>query len=228
MYRATSLSVRKRVRWGGLLGAIAGAVFVPYALSKGYLTSVIIGEGWHLAGLSSIQTAKLFHAFEAVPLALMVVGLISLHARTAVRGALAEAGISVALAGFMLTMLAHLGEHLLAPITVPALTGGENWFLWVYYLSWLTLYAGFTLYGVALRTSDFPGWLPWLFMFTLPVTVVVGFGVSTLGVFTLAGTFRLVQGLVWVPVGRWLWIDPTSSPFDHQSDIVTSHGTDDH
>jgi hypothetical protein len=216
------------VRRGGFLSAIAGALFVPYAFFKGRLSSVITAEGWHLFGLSPETSAQLFHAFEAVPLGLMMVGLVALHVRIGARGRLADAGVPVALVGFGLTVLTHMGEHLLASWTVPALTGGANWFLWGYYLSWLVLYAGLALYGTSLMRMDgVPGWLPWLFVVVFPLVVAVGLAVVALGVFTVAGTFRSVQGLVWAVVGYWLWMGVWDTPVSRSGDLATSREPDD-
>lgn len=221
------MSRANRIRRGGLLSAVAGAVFVPYAFSKGYLAGVIVATGWHLSGLTPVATAQLFHVLEAVPLAVMGFGLVSLDARTPARGGLADAGLAVALVGFGLTILTHLGEHLLAPLTVPGLTGGENWFMWGYYLSWLVVYGGFALYGLALsRTGDAPGWLSGLFVGLLPAAAVVGLVATTLGLFTVAGTLRVAQGLTWVVVGRWLWIR-SDEPIPARSGPVAGPGTDD-
>ena len=201
------------VRWGGLLSAISGGLFVPYALFKGRISSIITEEGWQLFGLSPELSAQLFHDFEAVPLGLMMVGLVALRARIGARKWPADVGVSVALVGFGLTVLTHMGEHLLASWTVPALTGGANWFLWGYYLSWLVLYAGIALYGTSLMQMDeVPRWLPWLFAVVFPSVVAIGLAVVALGVFTVAGTFRSVQGLVWVVVGCWLWIGVRGAP----------------
>jgi len=207
------------VRWGGLLSAIGGVLFVPYAFFKGRFASVITTEGWHLFGLSPETSAQLFHVFEAVPLGLMLVGLLALHARIGARGRLAEVGITVTFVGFGSTVLTHVGEHLLTPWTVPALTAGANWFLWGYYLSWLVLYAGLALYGVSLmRVDGVPGWLPWLFVVVFPSVVAVGLTVAALGVFTVGGTFRSVQGLVWAAVGYWLWMRVRDTPVSCSDD----------
>lgn len=193
----------------GLASAIAGGLFIPYALSKGYLTSVITADGWQVASLTSEQTAQAFHVLEGVPLLIMAIGLVSLHARTPGLGSFADTGISLAVTGFALTILTHLGEHLLPPLTVPALTGGADWFMWGYYLSWLVLYAGLTFYGLAVAiASTTPRWVPWLFVFALPVATAAGVAATALDVFTVAGTFRLTQGLTWVLVGNWLWRSP--------------------
>lgn len=193
----------------GLASAIAGAVFIPYALTKGQATTVITAEGWRMAGLSSSETALAIHLVEGVPLIVMALGLISLHARTPGLGSLAGTGASVALTGYGLTILVHLCEHLLPPFTVPALTGSEDWFVWGYYLSWLVVFGGFALYGLALAIADTtPRWLPLLFVIGLPAATAVGVTVAILDVFTLAGVFRLSQGVTWLLVGNWLWQVP--------------------
>ena len=204
---------RRRTRLRGasatyLASAVAGALFVPYALTKGHLTSVITTEGWHLPGLAPVGTAKLFHVAETIPMALVALGLLALHTRVSpsTRDLSARGGLATALAGVGLTFLAHLGEHLLPPFTVPALTGGENLFMWGYYLSWLVLYAGLALYGVALvRTDTAPSWLSRPFVFAPPAAVAVAAMATASGVFTVAGSFRVVFGLHWVLVGLRLW-----------------------
>lgn len=201
------MSTAKGVRSVGFLSALAGALFVPYALSKGALTSSIIAGGWQLPGLSPAGSANLVHVLEGLPVLVMMAGVMALNARIDVQGRPSSAGIAAILTGFALTIVTHFGEHLLAPMTVPWLTGGENWFMWGYYLSWLVVYAGFVLYGLALLgRPDTPRWLPLLFVSALPVVLVVGIAVIMVNAFTVAGTFRVAQGLMWVVVGRWLWM----------------------
>lgn len=144
MGRVTSLPQRESMEAPalGLISANAGALFVPYALSKGSLTTAIVAEGWQFAGLSSTQTALMIHVIESVSLLFMTLGLVSLYIRVDAKGFLATVSFRIAITGFALTILTHLGEHPLAPFTVPVLTGGTNWFLCGDYLSWLTLYAG--------------------------------------------------------------------------------------
>ena len=188
------------------LSAIAGALFLVYAFTKGPLTTTIVVFGWQFAGLSPEATALVVHVAESVPLAVMAMGLALLWRRAGTRGPLATAGYSVAVAGFGLTVLSHVFEHLLEPVTVPGLTGGENWLIWGYYLSWMTLYVGLAMYGAALgRTESTSWWVPGLFVGSLPAVVVVGFAVVFFDLFTLAGTFRVVQGATWLLVGGWLW-----------------------
>lgn len=196
----------------GLASAIAGGLFIPYALTKGHATSVITAEGWRLAGLSATETALAIHVVEGIPLIVMAIGLISLHARTPGLGPLARTGVSVALAGYGLTVLVHLCEHLLPPFTVPVLTGSEDWLVWGYYLSWLVVFGGFALYGLALAIADStPRWLPLLFVVGLPAATAIGITAAVLDVFTLAGVFRLSQGVTWLLVGNWLWQAPDAA-----------------
>lgn len=189
-----------------MVSAIAAAVYVPYALTKGQLTTLILAESWHLFGMTPEQTALLVHIFETVPLVLIALGLVSLHVESAAYGRLVTAGLSVTLAGFALTIITHLGEHLLPPFVYPTLTGAANWFLLGYYLSWLTLFTGLGIYGIGLSRTDVTiSWVPRLFMLALPVTVVIGLVVVALDVFTFAGTFRVLLGIGWLFVGLWMW-----------------------
>lgn len=189
-----------------MVSAIAAAVYVPYALSKGQLTTVIVTESWQFFGLTPEQMALLVHLFETVPLVLIALGLASFHVDSGADGRLVAAGLSITLAGFALTIITHLGEHLLPPLVLPSLTGAANWFLWSYYLSWLLLFTGLAIYGIGLsRTELTISWIPGLFVLALPVTVVVGLSVVALEVFTFAGTFRLVLGIGWLFVGLWMW-----------------------
>lgn len=218
----------KYVRRAGLLSAFGGGVLVPYALTKGHLSSRIVTAGWQLGGLSPVQTARLFHVMETVPLVLVAVGLLGLDARVGTKGLLADAGRSTVLVGFGLTVLTHLGEHLLPPLTVPALTGGANWFMWGYYLSWLVLYAGFAIYGTALVLSPVrAGGLPWLFVAVPPLAVTVGLAVVVADVFTLAGSFRLFLGLTWVLAGGWLWRAPGAPSPTSTGEQPGGYGTGD-
>ena len=188
------------------LSAIAGVLFVAYAFTKGPLTTTIVASGWQFAGLSPEATALVVHVAESVPIAVMAMGLSLLWRRAGTRGPLASAGYTVAVAGFGLTVLSHVAEHIFEPVTVPAITGGENLLVWGYYLSWMTLYVGLATYGVALeRAETTPGWIPGLFVGSLPAVVVVGYAVVFFDLFTLAGTFRVVQGATWLLVGGWLW-----------------------
>ncbi len=201
-----------RVRWLGLVSAVAGALFVPYALTKGHLTTRIVVDGWRLSGLTPPQTALVAHVAEEIPLALMAAGFIALHIRVHARGRFAAAGFSVAIAGIALTVGFHLGEHLLAPLTIPALFGTENLFVWGYYASWLVIFVGFALYGLAEPGGrNNPAWLRALFVGLLPSVVLLGAIMVLLDLFTLAGTFRVALGVTWVIVGGWLCRSPPTS-----------------
>jgi hypothetical protein len=190
----------------GLASAIAGFLFIPYALTKGYLTTVIIAESWQVASLTVLQTANLFHVLESVPLAFMALGLVSLDRRCSPQSWVAAVGETVAIAGFAATILTHLGEHLLPPLTVTGLLGGQNLYMWAYYGSWLLLYTGLAIYGVALvQLHGRPRWLGTLLVAVLPLSVGFGLVLVMLDLFTLAGTFRVLQGLIWVFVGAWLF-----------------------
>ena len=184
------------------LSVIAGGLFVLYALSKGYLTTVIVAEGWRFAGMSPEMTALLVHVFEGLLLEVMALGLASFHVRSGPRGRLTSAGITITLAGFGLTIVSHVGEHIAGIEPAPVLGSGQV--VWLYYASWLVLYVGLATYGVALVVEgNAAGRLPYLFVSLLPLVVAVGFVTVLLGVFTLAGTFRVALGLTWLLVGPW-------------------------
>lgn len=205
-------TLEARVRWLGLVSAVAGAVFVPYALVKGPLTTLIVVDGWRLGMLTPQQTALVAHVAEEIPLVLVAAGLIALHIRIHVTGRFAAAAISVATAGIGMTVASHLGEHLLAPLTIPMLFGTENLFVWAYYASWLVIFLGFALYGLAARENgDGPAWMRGLFIVLLPSVVLLGATAVRFDLFTLAGTFRLALGVTWVIVGGWLWRGPPKS-----------------
>ena len=209
MERTTETRRPLWTRPAGLASAVGGATLVPYALTKGSVTTTIRAEGWAIAGLSPVATANLFHVAETIPVLCLVVGLLSLDHRVGPGGWLAPLGKATAVGGFAATIITHFGEHLLPPLTVPALTGGENWFMWGYYLSWLAVYGGLALYGVALtRADDRPRWIPALLMAGLPAALVVALTVGALDLFTFAGTFRVLQGFTWVAIGSWLWRGP--------------------
>lgn len=201
-------------RRGALLGALGGAVFVPYALSKARVTDLILANEWQLPGLSAVATANAFHVVEAVPVALLVVGVLALAARYSLETELSgQIGIGTTLAGFVGMTVAHSGEHLLPALTVPALTGGANWYLWGYYLGWLGFQLGVTVCGLALlgqRRID--GVSPWLFVVALPVAVGLGGLVVLLDIYTFAGTNRLVAAVTWLVGGAWLWHTWPSHP----------------
>lgn len=189
-----------------LVSALASLLYIPYALSKGPLTGAILTEGWRFAGLTPKQTTLLVHLFETVPLLLIVLGVVSLHVEFGGSGRLVTAGLSVILVGFGGMIFAHFLEHLLSPLTFPVWTGGADWFIWGYYLGWFTLSVGFGIYGAGLlRLGTTPSWLPMAFLLMLPVSAGVGFTVTVLDVFTGAGTFRTVLGVMWFAVGLWLW-----------------------
>ena len=223
-----TMSGVRRVRRVGLSSAIVGALFVPYALTKGYLSSLIVLEGWRLGPLSPVQTSQLFHVVEAIPLLVMLLGFVTLDRLTVSRSRLADAGLVVTVAGFGLTIATHLGEHLLPPVTVPALTGGDNWFMLAYYLSWAVLSLGLSLYGLALLyTGETPRWLRWWFALILPATIGIGLFVTTFDIFTFAGTFRLLHSITWILAGGWLWVGPIGWTVPSRNELVVSSNTDD-
>lgn len=218
----------RRVRRGGLLSAIVAALFIPYAFTKGYLTTVIINEGWQLYALTPVETARLFHLVETVPVLFMLLGFVSLDELTVTSGTSGRIGSVTVIAGFGLTIITHLGEHLLPPVTIPVLAGGENVFVFAYYLSWLVLSFGLALYGLALVDSgQTPRWLQWWLISLLPGTVIIGVLVSALDAFTFAGTFRVIHSFTWVVVGGWLYRGPMSWPVPSGEDLMASPDTDD-
>lgn len=196
---------------GGLAGLAGGALLVPYALTKGQLTTYIRTEGLGLAGLTPDQAARALHVAETIPVLLLLVCLVALGRRFDPGGAVARGGRTIAAAGLLATIVTHFGEHLLPPLTVPALTGGENWFMWGYYLSWLAVYGGLALYGLAMARSDRPPrWMASLLVVGLPVAVAAGLAAAAFDVFTMAGTLRIGQGLTWVAIGYFLLRHPTT------------------
>lgn len=222
------MSSVRRVRRVGLSSAIAGALFIPYALTKGHLSSLIVLEGWRLGPLSPVQTSQLFHVIEAVPLLVMLLGFVFIHSLTVTPSRFADVGLVVTVAGFGLTILTHLGEHLLAPFTVPALTGGDNWFMLAYYLSWAVLSLGLSLYGLGLLSArETPRWLQWWFALILPATLGIGFFVTTFDIYTFAGTFRILHSVTWILAGGWLWIGPIRWPVPSRNELVVGSNTED-
>lgn len=209
-----------RIRRGGLLAAVAGVVLVLYALTKGYLTSRIVAEGWGSGGLTPDGVAVLIHLAEEPLLLLIAGGFLSLVWYVGVREPLASAGVTTVFVSFGLVILTHLGEHLLAPLTVPVLTGALDLWIWSYYFSWLALLAGFGAYGLAIAGDRaVPAWLPVVLVTLGPATVVAGVAVAVTDLFTLAGTLRLAVGATWVILGSWLWTlrADTPTPFDGES-----------
>lgn len=210
------MSIEARARWWGLLGCVAGATFIPYALVKGSVTTRIIDDGWRIGVLSPTQSANLFHALEALPLAVMALTLAAFMERVGSTGPAGRIGGWIAFTGFAATIMTHLGEHFLPPVPVAGLTGGENLLMWLYYVSWVVLFAGLAVYGfAAIRAIALPAWLPALLVGLLPLAVGFGVAAAALDVFTAAGTFRIVQGAAWVALGGWLWrstSEPTVTP----------------
>lgn len=197
-------------RFGGFAGLVGGLLLVPYALTKGQLTTYVRMEGLGVAGLSPARTAQAFHVAETVPVLLLLVGLVALHGRLDPGTGGSRAGWAIAAAALVATVLTHLGEHLLPRFTAPALTGGENWFVWAYYLSWLAVYGGLALYGLALtRSGGAPRWMASLLVVGLPVAVAAGLAAVAFDLFTMAGVLRIGQGLTWAVIGYWLVRRPT-------------------
>lgn len=200
------------------ISALGGALFLPYALSKAQITDLILANDWQLLGLSATASANAFHVVEAIPVALLVSGALALAARYSFRSdPVGKVGITIILAAFVGMTVSHTGEHLLSALTVPALTGTTNWYLWGYYFGWLGFHLGVTLCGIALvGPRRVRGRVPWLFVLALPVTVGVGGLVVLTDLFTFAGTSRVVAALTWLVGGAWLWQTwPTES--DHST-----------
>lgn len=209
-----------RIRVFGLLSVFVGVAFLIYALSKGPLTAVIVAEEWRVAGLSPELTALLVHLAEEIPLLVMAGLFVGLGAHLDVRGSMARAGMLVALAGVSLTIVAHLGEHLLASATLPALFGDVNLFVWSYYLAWAVLYTGLGIYGLALlRDASGPSWLGVLFLALFPGVFVGGATVVAFDLFTLAGTFRIVLGGTTVVVGTWILMAKRATSTRHAEHV---------
>lgn len=197
--------------FGGLAGLTGGVLLIPYALTKGQLTTHIRTDGLGFAGLGPAHTAEAFHVAETIPVLGLLVCVLALDRRLDPGTSAARGGWTVAAVGLVATILTHFGEHLLPPFTVPALTGAENWFMWGYYLSWLAVYGGLAVYGLALvRSGAAPRWLSSLLVVGLPVAVTVGLAAAVVDLFTMAGTLRVGQGLTWAALGFWLVRHPTS------------------
>lgn len=197
-------SHQARIRVYGLLGVLVGVVFILYAVTKGPLTAAIVAEGWRLPGLSPTLSALLVHLVEEVPLVIMAGLFVGLGAHLDVRSSVARAGMTVALAGVGFTIVSHLAEHLLAPVTLPALFGDTHLLIWSYYLSWAVLYTGLSVYGLALlRDAAVPTWLAVVFVALLPGVFVGGMTVVVFDLFTFAGTLRLALGVTSIVVGTW-------------------------
>lgn len=197
----------KHPRRAAALSAVGGAAFVPYALSKARATDLILARDWGLPGVSAAATANLFHVVELVPVALLVLGAFVLADRyDFATDRLEWVGIAVILIGFVVMTVAHFGEHVLPDLTVPPLTGDADWYLWGYYLGWLTFHGGVTTCGLVLVWSRRVGGLvPWLFVAALPLAVGGGGLLVLTDVYTFAGTNRLVAAGTWAVGGGWLW-----------------------
>lgn len=217
-----------RIRAAGLLSAIAGAVLVPYALTKGTLTTRVVAEGWQIGPLGARSIALLVHMAETAPLLLIAVGLLALYTHLGGKWWLGLAGLVVALAGIGATIAVHLGEHLLAPLTVPALFGGMDLLVWSYYLGWLVIYSGCALLGLAILRGRADHTALGAYLLVLPVAVVLlGLTLVVSNLFTLAGTFRLVLGVTWVGLGVWLWAGGSAVSATRTDDVGMRRGSED-
>jgi hypothetical protein len=220
-------SLTSRTDHLGLLGAITGPLFSVYAVSKGPLSATIAADGWRVGGLAPTDLALLVHLAEEPFLVAMAVGFLGLAAGLGVRTVPADLGVAVTLSGFGLTVVTHVAEHLLGALTIPALFGAEDLFVWSYYLSWMVLYIGLALYGIAIgRSFEGPAWLAWLFVALLPGVVVVGGALVALDWFTLAGTFRLALGGTWTVWGLWLWRGRTGPAAVQRGAVTGRVGTE--
>lgn len=195
------------VEHGGVLAMVGGALFVPYAILKGPVTTAIVDTGTHLPGTSARLTAQLFHVGEAIPLLLVAAGfhgIVELTRETRTRaGAL---GSTLTVVGFGMVLCFHVAEHVTTPGSGLLPAGVAASFEWGYYAGWLVLLAGMALVGVGIRRSDaLPRWVSWMLAVALPVGVGVGLAVVALDVYTYAGTQRLVVGLAWTAIGSRLW-----------------------
>lgn len=191
------------VERGALLALVGGVVLAPYGLTKGRIVDALLVTGTHLPGLSPRATAQLFHVGETVPFLLLAAGCYALVRRS--RPALTPAGgfgALVAAAGFVMIQVFHVGEHLLKPGEGPLPVALVASLEWGYYVGWLVLVVGLALLGIGLRRSDaLPRWVPWALVGHLPAGVGVGLAVVALGLFTYAGSQRILPGLTWTAIG---------------------------
>jgi len=209
------------VRRGALASLVGGLLFFPYALSKPIVTARIEAIGWHLPGLTVDATNQLFHAFEAVPVLLMAVGVVALATGyEGLRHGSGRAGAIVALVGFASMTVFHWVEHLFPDATVSLAVASVNVFEAGYYAGWATTNLGLFVCGVVLsRSLGRTGTVGRALVLPLPLAMAGGGWAVMTGAYTFAGTHRLVAAGTWVLVGALLlthWrpgrADPHTAP----------------
>mgnify|MGYP006993518488 CR=1 FL=1 len=196
------------VRRGALASLFGGLIFVPYALWKSAVTTRIEATGWHLPGVSVDATNQLFHAFEAVPVLLMAAGVAALAANHEnLRYGAGRVGVVVALGGFAAITVFHWAEHLYPTVAVSVATASVGVFEAGYYVGWVTTNLGLFVCGLVLTRS--PGrseTVGRVLALPLPIATAVSCGAVLTGVYTFAGTHRLVAAMTWILVGALLWL----------------------
>jgi len=206
------------VRRGALLGLVGGLLFVPYAISKSTVTAHVAATGWHLPGLNTSGTTQLYHAIEVVPVVMMAAGVVALATATEdLQHGLGRAAVALTLTGFASMTVFHWAEHLLFPLTVPAVTGSLNWFEAGYYAGWVTINLGLFACGLVLTHSlDRTSSVSHVLLVPLPLGLIVGAAAVLTGAYTFAGTHRLVAAGTWILVGMLLWQSRDSDSGDQR------------
>ena len=186
----------ERVGLFGLAGGVGGALFALYAIPDLVDPGTFSGSG---------RTAFVYGAFLVVPLALMLIGLVGLHARLrAETGRLERAGYALSLFGFGVALLAELYGYGVAGGEFDLLGIGDGYFV-VFVLSLFVVLAGSALVGVA-------GWRagveprPGFALFAASVLgVPLLFVLSETAIGTPFVALTVPYGTAWALIGFHLW-----------------------
>lgn len=196
------MSTTARVRQYGMAGLVGGVLLALYTIPD------LIDPGT-FSGTGSL--ALVYGAFIIVPLVLMLLGLLGLHARLRLEtGRLERLGYYVSLLGFVAAILAELYGYGLVETGFDPFDSGDIYFI-VFILSLFALIIGSAIIGVTgLREGVGPRVGFALFLLSL-LGIPLVFVLSDTAIGTPFVAITLPYGAAWTVVGYHLWSEPDFS-----------------
>lgn len=207
-------------RTGAAIVVAGGLSLVAYSLSKQWF---IGPDARLLPFVPAGQSGRAYHLLETVPVVLLLAGLVALYlTHQPLQSPVEASGYAVAAAALVGVNGVHWAEHLLPVLLGPdgtvrvgsSLALSVVWlsdlFMWLYYGAWFAFAAGLSLVGIGIRGRVAAGRagasrvLGTLFASALPIGVVLGVVVVSVGLGSTADGFKMAEGVVLTGVGAVL------------------------
>jgi hypothetical protein len=191
------------IRWGGLAGMLGGLLWAVTPLRD-----VVFGGG----GTSDHPVFRPYNAVLVVVAVLLIMGLVSLHARyKETYRRLGRAGVVLAFGGYALVLAGSIPAVLLDPDdSFGLIRAGQD----LGFFGALLAAVGAVFLGIALwRTQAAPRLAALLLIVTLPVGFAGIFAISSIGLVSIAGLAMTgPYGAAWMILGNHLRSSAGESP----------------